>query len=120
MCGIFGGISIDRETVRIDGKKITRPVRWDSSIIKGLAWANRERGTDSLGFFDSSGRMVKRALDPSDALQDDKVRRWINNSRDHTWAIGGPTRYATQGGVSKANAHPFKYGHVVGSQHGMG
>ena len=119
MCGIFGAVSINRETVRIDGKKVTRPVPWDSSIIKGLAWANRERGTDSLGFFDSSGRMVKRAADPSDALQDDKVRRWINNSREHTWAIGGHTRYATQGGVNKANAHPFKYGHIIGSHNGL-
>lgn len=105
MCGIFGAIGLQN--------------KWDLNIIRGLAWANRERGTDSLGFFDSSGRMVKRPVDPSDAMQDEKVRRWLANSREHSWAIGGHTRYATQGTVNKRNAHPFKYGHVIGSHNGM-
>jgi len=121
MCGIFGAISLGgMKTVKIEGKQTLVPKNpWDISIVKGLAWANRERGTDSLGFFDSSGRMVKRASDPSEALQDEKVRRWVAMSRHNSWAIGGHTRYATQGSVNKANAHPFKYGHIIGSHNGM-
>lgn len=113
MCGIFGAISLSRDA---DSQK---PIAWDLAAIKGLAWANRERGTDSLGFFDSSGRMVKRAIDPSDALQDYKVKRWLQCSNEHAWAIGGHTRYATQGSVVKRNAHPFKYGPIIGSHNGM-
>ena len=47
MCGLFGGF----------GKP-------SPSIIRGLAIANRDRGIDSLGFFDSQGRIAKHAGDP--------------------------------------------------------
>lgn len=107
MCGIYGAIS------RRDGPK------WDLSAIKALTWANRERGTHSLGFFDSSGRTMKRADDPAKSLTFDKVRIWLTNSQGNAWAIGGHTRHATQGGITKQNAHPFKYGHIVGTHNGM-
>ena len=44
MCGIFGGI----------GRNV------NPAIIRALAIANKARGKDSLGFFDSSGKCVKR------------------------------------------------------------
>ena len=43
MCGIFGGI----------GRNV------NPAIIRALAIANKARGKDSLGFFDSSGKCVK-------------------------------------------------------------
>ena len=122
MCGIYGAISLGGvETVKLDdGKTAVVPsIPWDMSAIKALTWANRERGTESLGFFDSSGRMIKRAVDPSDALQDEKVKRWLQCSVNNAWAIGGHTRYATQGSVVKRNAHPFQYGDIIGSHNGM-
>ena len=42
MCGIFGAI----------GHNIS------AGTIRALALVNRERGTDSLGFFSSSGKFV--------------------------------------------------------------
>lgn len=103
MCGIYGAISV--------GGQI------DMSAIKALTWANRERGTDSVGFFDSNGRMIKRACDPCKGLQDKKVRKWLANFNG--WAIGGHTRFATQGSIKKCNAHPFQYGNVIGTHNGM-
>ena len=44
MCGIFGAIGHHA----------------NMGTIRALALANRERGTDSLGFFSSSGKFVKR------------------------------------------------------------
>lgn len=103
MCGIYGAISL--------GGTI------DMSAIKGLTWANRQRGTDSVGFFDSNGRMIKRACDPADGLADSRVQNWLNDFKG--WAIGGHTRYATQGTVKKRNAHPFRYGDIIGTHNGM-
>lgn len=132
MCGIFGAIGVNKQ--------------WNLGIVQGLAWANRERGTHSAGFFDSSGRMIKRAGDPSDVLVDPAVREWLHNAyssqfepidpatgsriitnketgktrlASYAWAIGGHTRYATQGAINKRNAHPFRSGHIVGSHNGM-
>lgn len=103
MCGIFGAVSV--------GGKI------NIAAIKGLAWANRQRGTDSIGFFDSRGRVIRKACDPSSALADRGMQTWLNDFND--WAIGGHTRFATQGSVCKRNAHPFRYGGITGSHNGM-
>lgn len=105
MCGIAGAINLTE--------------KFDPNIIRGLIWANRERGTDSLGLFDSSGRIIKQAGDPASIMRQDGFYRWINNSAKYAWAIGAHTRHATQGSVCKANAHPFKYRHIVGSHNGM-
>lgn len=84
-----------------------------------MTWANRERGTDSAGFFDSTGRMTKRAGDPADVLRADKVQKWLRVSQEHGWFIAGHTRYATRGAVNRRNSHPFRYGRIIGSHNGM-
>lgn len=103
MCGIFGAISLGGEI--------------NKAAIKGLAWANRQRGTDSIGFFDSEGRTIRVASDPANALADKGMQEWLNNFNG--FAIGGHTRYATQGSVCKRNAHPFRYGDITGSHNGI-
>lgn len=107
MCGIYGAVVIQ------SGK------RWDLGIIRALTWANRERGTDSLGFFDSSGKMTKGAGDPSDVLRKQRVKKWLKRSRDTGWFIAGHTRFATRGKVNRRNAHPFRYGRIIGSHNGI-
>lgn len=101
MCGLFGAIGNN----------------WNEGIVRGLAWANRERGKDSLGFFDSTGKMMKVACDPKDALCKGNVSNWIHNSNG--WFIAGHTRQATHGKVNRENAHPFRYGKTIGSHNGM-
>ncbi len=103
MCGIFGAVSM--------GGKI------NMTAIKGLAWANRQRGTDSIGFFDSEGRIIRKACDPAAALADKGMQTWLNGFNG--WAVCGHTRFATQGSVCKRNAHPFRYGDITGSHNGM-
>jgi hypothetical protein len=90
-----------------------------------LAWANRERGTDSLGFFDSSGKMIKAAVDPDEALAQENITNWLDISenggekRPASWFIAGHTRQATRGAVNRQNSHPFRYGKVIGCHNGM-
>ncbi len=107
MCGIFGAIALNSNT------------KWSQGTIRALAWANRERGTDSLGFFDSSGKMTKAAGDPCDVLHKQRISDWLNKSQRASWFIAGHTRFATRGKVNRRNSHPFRYGRIIGSHNGM-
>ena len=107
ICGIFGSVVIE------SGKQ------WDAGILRALTWANRERGTDSLGFFDSSGKMTKGAGDPCDVLRKKRVKKWLKQSRKTEWFVAGHTRFATRGKVNRRNSHPFRYGRIIGSHNGM-
>lgn len=100
MCGLFGAI----------GKGI------NPLIIRALAIANRSRGKESLGMFDSSGKKVKSASDPTECLTRPNFSAFI--ARKH-WFIAGHTRKATRGNINKKNAHPFRYGQYVGSHNGQ-
>lgn len=112
ICGIFGAI----------GKN------WNLGTLRALAIANRERGTDSLGFFDSSGKMIKCADDPSTALRKENITNWLQASAFGSaklgrpipsWFIAGHTRLATRGKVNRQNSHPFRYGRIIGAHNGM-
>jgi hypothetical protein len=107
LCGLLGAVVIE------PGKK------WNAGIIRALTWANRERGTDSLGFFDSSGKMTKGAGDPCDVLRKNRVQKWLQHSQDTAWFVAGHTRLATRGKVNRRNSHPFRYGRIIGSHNGM-
>lgn len=102
MCGIFGGIG-----------------RVDNGTIRALAIANRARGKESLGFFDSSGRVAKSAGDPLDVLATAEVASFLNRSCAKSWFVAGHTRLATRGDITRKNAHPFRFGNVVGAHNGM-
>lgn len=100
MCGIFFGV----------GPGI------NSTIIRALAIANRARGKESLGLFDSTGKKIKSASDPVDCLTRNNFSAFIE--RNH-WFIAGHTRKATRGAVNKGNAHPFRYGQYIGVHNGQ-
>lgn len=102
MCGIFGAIG-------------SKP---SLAILRSLAIANRDRGTHSLGFFDSRRRIFKRAGDPTDVLLLAGCTTWLNESADSSWFIGGHTRYATRGARTTANAHPFRCGRFIVTHNG--
>ena len=103
MCGIFGAI----------GHSI------NPGIIRALAIVNRERGTDSLGFFSNTGKFVKRAGDPIGCLGDEDFAEFIDNSCNKGWFIAGHTRQATHGTICSKNSHPFRYGRIIGSHNGI-
>ena len=106
MCGIFGAIKAPGATI-------------NSGIIRALAIANRERGTDSLGFFGSDGKISKSVGDPMDVLIDKDVNAYVENACDKGWFVAGHTRYATTGKVNTPNSHPFQFGRIIGAHNGM-
>ena len=103
MCGIFGSI----------GKN------WNLGVIRALTIQNENRGSDSLGFFDSSGKMIKSACTPSDGLRQKNISCWLERSKAETWFVAGHTRLATRGVVNRRNSHPFRFGRIIGSHNGV-
>lgn len=101
MCGLFGAI----------GKNIS------SDKIRALALVNRARGTDGTGLFDNSGKSVKHGGDALFALANNDFTAFLAHRA--RWFLAGHTRAATQGKVSKRNAHPFRYGSIIGAHNGI-
>lgn len=101
MCGLFGAI----------GKSI------NTHVIRALALINRERGTHGLGLFDNSGKSVKTGKDALKALTFNDFTKFINYR--HRWFLAGHTRHATRGKINNRNAHPFRYGCIIGAHNGM-
>lgn len=103
MCGIFGAI----------GKG------WNLGTMRALTLSNENRGGDSTGFFDSTGKMIKSAVTASEALRQKNISAWLERSEGDTWFCAGHTRLATRGSVNRKNSHPFRYGRIIGAHNGM-
>lgn len=108
MCGIYGTIKIQRRSESID-----------TGALRALTMANRDRGKQALGFFDSNGNKLKKADDPQDVLQTTECTEFLDNTEFNSWFVVGHTRYGTQGANTDNNSHPFEYGGVIGSHNGI-
>jgi hypothetical protein len=103
MCGLYGGF----------GKRV------DYQAIRTLALLNESRGRDATGIFNSLGNRFKENERSTKFLQNPELARWLIDSSNHCWAICGHCRGGTRGGNTTENAHPFKYGKVIGSHNGV-
>lgn len=97
MCGLFGYI----------GKGC------DAGKIAALAVANDSRGGDAAGVFTHERGIVKAPVPAARLFRDKKAVPMGSGM------VIGHTRMGTHGRNTQQNAHPFKYGSIVGTHNGV-
>ncbi|BAQ85355.1 glucosamine 6-phosphate synthetase [uncultured Mediterranean phage uvMED] len=116
MCSIFG-------LTKPEGHISDEQLRLLHKSFTSVASNACQRGKDSTGvvIISSTGRHLFKTLDSSDnaVLTKEWQTEVLNNIDKNTISVIGHTRAATTGDVTIRNAHPFKYGHIVGAHNGM-
>ena len=91
----------------------------EEKVLRTLLILDSLRGEDSTGvaFIPAKDEpLVAKELGSPFNLFDSK--RFVNGMRVINRAILGHNRYATMGGVSRANAHPFEFDSLIGMHNG--
>ena len=105
MCGIVG--QAGNLTIKTD------------AVFKTLLILDALRGIDSTGVAaiakDNTDRIVKGVGDPY-CLFDNRRYNEVMSRANHI--LIGHNRYATQGSVSRKNAHPFEFTELIGVHNG--
>ena len=113
MCGLYG-YSTNKEKSLSEEQKDTK-----EKIVKSLAVAMEERGTDSSGMAfvkDNTFSIAKSAINSTKFLEKKVVKEMLANRPE---LILGHARMATSGIINKENAHPFIKGSIIGAHNGV-
>lgn len=93
----------------------------DNDVFKELLWADTLRGGHSTGaaFIEGHGRKCTLVKQPGSPLQIMGRKEFTDaNNSWRTNVIIGHNRFATVGGHTEENAHPFAFSNIVGAHNG--
>jgi predicted glutamine amidotransferase len=108
MCGLYGCVANYMLTAEIEN-------------VIDLAAINVRRGKDSTGLAIAHGgkkrvEYLKGTMNPVSFYDHENVKKLISERPIH--AMMGHNRFATIGHINQTNAHPFRYGKIVGMHNG--
>lgn len=99
MCGLYGWILNDAPKQKIERLAMSLPI------------LNTERGRDSWGVYLPDADKIVKAVGVITNNGIDVIARRAT--------VLGHTRQASQGAITKQNAHPFRFGNVIGAHNGV-
>lgn len=113
MCGLFGCIT--QQNFILTPELATKR----NAVLRGLALAMEKRGDKSTGIAGINKEYSETYKKPVPAhvlIDRDAFTKFLDNNYN---IILGHTRMPTMGVIAERNAHPFRYGNIVGTHNGQ-
>jgi len=113
MCGIYG-------IAKSPTPYTNQQLKTAKKVLREMAIDSESRGAHSSGIakVGANTRIYKSLLPSSKFVDSSNYHEAVKSLATDSYILLGHTRFATEGAIVKANAHPFRVGDVVGAHNG--